>query len=111
MDRSATRKPSGSVLKTNQLSFLTGARSLGAAVTARELLDPTRRIDEFLFAGEKRMASGTDADFNVTTCRAGVIHGTARAHNIGLKILWMNVRFHLQKGAQNLTGSVDSRKG
>jgi hypothetical protein len=44
-------------------------------------------------------------------CRARVIHRTARAHNIGLKILGMNARFHLQKGAQNLTGSVHSRKG
>ncbi len=92
------------------LSFLAGPGSLGAAVAPRELLDPTRRIDEFLFTGEKRVASGADADFNVATCRARVIHGAARAHNIGLKIFGMNARFHLQKGAQNLSGSVRSRK-
>jgi hypothetical protein len=93
------------------LSFLAGARRLGAAVTAGKLLDATCRIDEFLFAGEKRMASGADADSNVATCRARMIHGPARTHNIGLKILRMNARFHLQKGAQNLTGSVHLRKG
>jgi hypothetical protein len=49
-----------------QLRLLGRARGLGAAVTAREFLDAAGGVDKLLFAGEKRMASGTDADFNVT---------------------------------------------
>src|ERR1700719_2946516 len=60
--------------KQNPLSFLGSAHGFGAAVTTRELLDATRCIDEFLFAGEKRMTSGADANFNIATCRARVIN-------------------------------------
>jgi len=83
--------------KQNQLSFLADARGFGAAVTARELLDATRCIDEFLFAGEKRMTSGANTDSNVATGRAGVIDRTARASDICLVIFWVNACFHRQK--------------
>jgi hypothetical protein len=39
-----------------------------------------------------------------------VIHRTARAHNIGLVILWMNTGFHLWKGARNLLVQRPPRK-
>ena len=48
------------------------------------------------------MASGADADFNVTSSRASVIDRAARADDIGLLIFRMNVRFHVQKRARNL---------
>ena len=82
------------------------ARCLCAAVAARELLDSAGRIDEFLFAGEKRMAGGANADFNITPRRTGVIDGTTRADDVGLVILRMNVRLHVQKRALNL-GAID----
>jgi hypothetical protein len=39
-----------------------------------------------------------------------VIHRAARAHNIGIVILWMNARFHLQKGARNVIARSCLRK-
>ena len=92
-----------------QLS-LAGAGGLGAAVTTREFFDAPGGIDEFLFAGEKRMAGGTDADFNVSSGRASVINRAARANDVGLLIIGMNVRFHIQKRAQNLAVEGQIRK-
>ena len=60
-------------------TFFAGASRFRAAVAAREFLHPTRGVDELLFAGEKRMASGADTDFNVRLGRTGVINRTARA--------------------------------
>ena len=86
----------------NELSFLLGAGSFGAAVTAGKLLDPARGIDKLLFAGEKGMTSGTNADLNIATRGAGVIHRAACAHHINLVIFWMNSCFHLVSGARNV---------
>src|SRR5438105_11250018 len=92
-----------------QLS-LARAGGLGAAVTAREFFHAPGGIDKFLFAGEKRMAGGADADFNVSFGRAGVINRAARANDIGLLIIWMNVRLHVQKRVQNLAAEGQIRK-
>ena len=94
-----------------QLSLLRHARGFGAAVTAREFFHAARRVDEFLFAREKRMASGADADFNIAPRRARVIDRAASANDIGIKILWMNARFHVWKRARNLRTARPSRKG
>ena len=80
-----------------QLSFFARARSFGAAVALGEFLNATGGIDEFLFAGEKRMAGGADTDSNVAPGRAGVIHRAARANDVGLVILWVNACFHVRK--------------
>ncbi|MEY2485392.1 MAG: hypothetical protein QOH39_1040, partial [Verrucomicrobiota bacterium] len=48
-----------------QLSLGHGPSGLGATVAAGEFLNPSRCIDELLFAGEKRMTSGANTDFNV----------------------------------------------
>ncbi len=84
------------------LSFFAGARGLGAAVAAGKFLHAACGVDEFLFASEKRMASGANADFNITTRGARVIDRATRADDIGLVILWMNARFHFRKRARNL---------
>ena len=89
----------------NELSFLPGADSFGAAVTAGKFLDPARGIDELLFAGEKGMTSGTNADLNITTRGASVIHRAACANHISLVIFWMNGCFHLLNGARNVFAS------
>ena len=94
----------------NQLSFLDRTHRLGAAVAAREFLDAARGIDELLLAGEKRMAGGTDADSNVSFGRASVINRAARANDVGLLIIRMNVRLHIQKRAQNLAAEGQIRK-
>ena len=86
----------------NQLSFLFDASSFGAAVTAGKFFDPARSIDKLLFAGEKGMTSGTNADLNIATRGASVIHRSACAHHIGLVIFWMNGCFHLLNEARNL---------
>jgi hypothetical protein len=75
---------------------------LSAAVTTREFFHAPGGVDEFLFAGKKRMAGGTDADSNVSFGRAGVINRAARANDIGLLIIGMNVRLHIKKRAQKV---------
>ena len=86
----------------NELSFLLGTGSFRAAVTAGKFLDPARGIDKLLFAGEKGMTIGTNADLNIATRGASVIHRAACAHHIGLVIFWMNACFHLLNGARNV---------
>jgi len=93
-----------------QLRLFAAARRFCAAVTAREFLDSAGSIDEFLFAGEKRMASGADADFNITPGRTRVIDGTTGADYVGLVILRMNVRLHVQKRAFSLSAIDHFRK-
>jgi hypothetical protein len=102
--------PRQSGATTAQLSLFDGASGLGAAVTARELLDASRCIDEFLLSRKKRVARGADADFNVTPGRTGMIHRAACANDVGLYVFRMNVRFHVRKGARNLRGMGDFRK-
>jgi len=92
----------GTSASATQLSFLVSSRGFGAAIPAGEFFHASGGIDELLFAGEKWMASGTNTDLNIPTRRAGVIHRAARAHDIGLVILWMNACFHLQKGTRNV---------
>jgi hypothetical protein len=91
----------------NELRFLLGAGSFGAAVTAGKFLDPARGIDKLLFAGEKGMTSGTNADLNIATRGASVIHRAACAHHISFVIFWMNACFHLLNGAQNVFVTAD----
>ncbi len=86
----------------NELSFLLGAGSFHAAVTAGKFLDAPRSIDKLLFAGEKGMTSGTNTDLNTATRGAGVIHRAACAHHISLVIFWMNACFHLLNGVRNV---------
>ena len=81
----------------NELSFLFGAGSFRAAVSAGKFLDPARGIDKLLFASEKRMAGGADADFNIPAGRAGVINRATGAANVRLVIIRMDVRFHVGK--------------
>ena len=92
------------VTSAAQLSFL-GAGRLCLTVAAGEFLYATRGIDEFLFAGEKRMASGANADLDVPTRRAGMVDRAAGADNIRLVVFRMNVRFHGGKRA----GMVDAK--
>ena len=94
----------------DQLSFLFGAGSFGAAVTSGKFLDAPGRIHELLFTGEKRMTSSANTDLNIAARGASVIHRTACAHHIGLVILWMNTGFHLWKGARNLLVQSALRK-
>jgi hypothetical protein len=93
-----------------QLRLFAAARRFCAAVTPREFLDSASSIDEFLFAGEKRMAGGANADFNIPPRRTRVIDGTTGADDVGLVILRMNVRLHIQKRTENLSAIEHFRK-
>src|SRR5947207_8906798 len=95
---------------TAELRIFAGAGGLGTAVTTREFFHAPGGVDEFLFAGKKRMAGGADPDFNVSFSRAGVINRAARANDIGFLIIGMNVRLHVQKRAQNLAAKGQIRK-
>ena len=105
--RVGTPRQSGAA--TSQLS-LAGAGGLGAAVTTRELFHAPGGVDEFLFAGKKRMAGSADADFNVSFGGAGVINRAARANDIGLLIIGMNVHLHVEKQAETLAAKGQIRK-
>ena len=61
------------------LSLLDGARGTHSAVAFLELVHASGRIDELLFAGEERMASGADAELDVLPCRAGAVGRATRA--------------------------------
>ena len=100
--RVGTPRQSGAA--TSQLS-LAGAGGLGATVTTRELFHAPGGVDEFLFAGKKRMAGSADADSNISFGRASMINRAARANDIGLLIIGMNVRLHVEKRAQNLAAN------
>ena len=103
--RSAPTKRGG----YSQLRFA-AARGLGAAVAAREFFYPPSGVDEFLFAGKKRMAGGADADFNVSFGRAGVINRAARANDIGVLVIGMNIRLHSQKRVKKIAEKGQLRK-
>lgn len=82
-----------------------------ATIAARELFNPASSVDEFLFAGEKRMTCRANANFYVLLRRTGVVDSTTGARNVGLVILRMNVRFHVRKGVPNLGALRPVRKG
>jgi hypothetical protein len=107
---SAADKPRKHSGLYKNLGFLFGARRFGAAVAAGKFLDAPGRIHELLFAGEKGMTSSANTDLNIAARGAGVINRTACAYHIGLVILWMNIGFHLWKGARNLLVQRASRK-
>src|SRR6187549_1735281 len=96
----------------NALSQLTlgSAGRFRAAIAAREFLHPAGGIDELLFAGEKRMASGADTDLDVLLRRTGVVNRTAGAGDFGFEIFRMDVRFH-GKRASNLPRLGGSARG
>jgi len=89
---------------------LARASGLGAAVAASEFFHAPGGVDEFLLASEKRMAGGADADFNISFGRASAINRAARANDIGLLIIGMNVRLHIEKRAQKLVLKPSIRK-
>ena len=107
--RSPRQNPGADDPGYTQLSF-TRTSGLGAAVAAGEFFHAPGGVDEFLLASEKRMAGGADADFNVSFGRASVINRAARANDIGLLIIGMNVRLHIQKRADNLAAEGQIRK-
>src|SRR6266516_4223413 len=92
------------------LGFFLSPRRFGATVTAGKLFHGSGGIHKLLFAGEKRMTSGTNTDPNIATSRAGMIHRAACANNIGLVIFWMYAGFHLERGARNLISLSHVRK-
>ena len=96
----------------NQLSFFgdAGPGSLHAAIAAGKFLNPACGVDELLFAGEKRMAGGADADFDVPASRAGMVDRAAGADNVRLVIVRMNVRFHVGKRVRTVAAESAGRK-
>ena len=105
------RTPRPSEAAKGQLSFLFGSRGFGAAVAPRKFLDAASRIHKFLFACEKGMTSGANADLNIAARGAGMIHRPACAYHIGFVIRWMNIGLHFWKRARNLLAPLASRKG
>ena len=98
------QNPGGDDPGYSQLSF-TRTSGLGAAVAAGEFFHTSGSVDKFLLASEKRMAGGADADSNILFGRASMINRAARANDIGLLIIGMNVRLHVEKRAQNLAAN------
>src|SRR5262249_57196325 len=89
--------------RRSQLTFFARARGLGAAIALGEFFHATGGVDEFLFAGKKRMASSANADSNVAPGRARMINRAARPDDIGLVIFLVNACFNSSKLAPNVT--------
>jgi len=63
-------------------------------VAPPEFLHPARGINDFLFAGEKRMTGGTDLDMKFCLCRARFKGITAGTGYDTLPILGVNFLSH-----------------
>jgi hypothetical protein len=63
-------------------------------VFASETLDPAGRVDEFMFAGEKRVALGAYLHPDVWLCGADLNGVAAGARGGGRKIFGMPLGFH-----------------
>jgi hypothetical protein len=70
-------------------------RGLLAAVLLAELLDPTRGIDNFLLAGEKRVTRRTHFHLEIfAQCGAGLEGIPATAGNRDFLVVGVNLVFH-----------------
>ena len=83
-ERGRSGKPGKSVSK----------RQLRLLVTAVEFVDTARRVDEFLLAGEKRVALRADTDLVLGAGGFDMPDFTARAGHDGIFVLRMDVLFH-----------------
>jgi hypothetical protein len=70
--------------------------SAGAfAVTLAEFLNATRRVNDFLFAGIKRMAGGAHFDMKrATQCRTRFKGIATAAGDFDFGVFRMNIGFH-----------------
>ena len=73
------------------MNGLAQTRCVHRAVAAFEFVHPTGGIDKFLFAREKRMASGANADLDVVSGRASAIRSATGASDHGFDVVGMNV--------------------
>jgi hypothetical protein len=73
-----------------------GTPSLLDIVLFLEFFDATRRIDDILLPGVKRMAVRADLNVKVFRCGPGLNLIAAGAFNDRIFILGMNIRFHLK---------------
>jgi hypothetical protein len=74
--------------------WLGAPRSVLQAVFLAELLDPAGRIDELLFAGEKRVAIGANLHVNVARRGTCLGHIAAGAGNRGIFVFGMDGWLH-----------------
>ena len=66
------------------------------AVALVEAIDTSCGIDQLLFAGKERVASGADFDVQVALFRRARLERlAARAGNCDIDVFWMNSWFHL----------------
>jgi hypothetical protein len=63
----------------------------------QEPFDSPSGIDQFLFAGKKRMALGADFHPDILPGGTGLKHGATGAGDRGLMVSGMNVGFHEAK--------------
>ena len=75
--------------------FVTNRKGLSLFVAAVEFVNTTGGIDEFLLAGEERMAFGADSNLGFGTGGFDVPNFTAGAGDDGIFVLRMNIFFHL----------------
>ena len=77
--------------------MLGSGRGIGclAAIALVEAIDASSGIDQFLFTGEKRVASRTNFDVQVAFAGRASFEGlAARAGNGDLSVFWVNSWFH-----------------
>jgi len=79
--------------------MLCGSRAFGSgflAIALVEAIDASCGIDQLLFAGKERVASGADFDVQVALFRRARLERlAASAGNCDIDVFWMNSWFHL----------------
>ena len=86
--------PPGSFFRDRPFSANKPKRSGLLLVTAVELVNPARRIDELLLAGEERVALRADADLVLRTGGLDMPDFAAGAGDDGIFVFRMNILFH-----------------
>ena len=76
------------------LAGLLETRRADGAVTALELVNASGCVDELLFTGEERMASGADTDLDVVARGARTIRRAAGTGDHGVDVVGMNIGLH-----------------
>src|SRR5262245_36126671 len=88
--------------------MLCGSCAFGSgflAIALVEAIDASRGVDQLLFAGKERVASGADFDVQIALLgRARLERLAASAGNCDIDVFWMNSWFHFDHSLQAAPG-------
>ena len=80
------------------------------AIATGEFLHASCGVDEFLLAGEERMARRADTNLNILLCGARLVDRTACTVDHRVGVIRVNICFHNKKGTVTIGVPDDHRK-